>query len=78
LAWFSGNGFQLLPWDTALAKRFFIIIGQKIPLITPQQQPEDSQTLRDLNNNRPEDDFGGLTFNEINRLTFDTMKKIHP
>ena len=44
----------------------------------PQQQPEDSQALRDLNNNRPQDDFGGLTFNEINRLTFETFEDDSP
>ena len=44
----------------------------------PQQQPEDSQALRDLNNNRPQDDFGGLTFNEINRLTFETFEEDSP
>jgi hypothetical protein len=44
----------------------------------PQHEPEDSQALRDLNNNRPDDHFGGLTFNEINRLTFETYEEDSP
>lgn len=42
------------------------------------EHPEDSEAIRHLVNNRPEEHFGGLTFNEINRLTFEAFDPDSP
>ncbi|HEY9489815.1 MAG TPA: hypothetical protein VIQ51_15860 [Chryseosolibacter sp.] len=44
----------------------------------PEQSPEDSEAIRHLINNRPEEDYCGLTFNEMRRLSFETFEADSP
>ena len=46
--------------------------------MTPEQSPEDSEAIRHLINNRPEEDYCGLTFNEMRRLSFETFEADSP
>lgn len=42
------------------------------------ESPEDREAVRHLLNNRPEEDFDGLSFNEMHRLIYETYKADSP
>lgn len=44
----------------------------------PRELPEDDEVMRHLMNNRPREDFGGLSSNEMHRLLYDTYEAACP
>lgn len=44
----------------------------------PRELPEDDEVMRHLMNNRPQEDFGGLSSNEMHRLLYETFEAACP
>lgn len=68
---------RFAPYDRgSIKQQIFISLTKSITMIS--DDAEDSDVIRHLVNNRPEERYSGLTFNEIHRLTFEAYDADSP